>query len=416
MPAKKQVTKEMILTTALKLLREQGYEAVNIKQLAQALGCSTQPVYLSFSGMEQLRGELAPLAAAEFETYMKDSGKGDTVRVYDMRYIRFAKEEPHLFRFLFMRSNAFAEIKQALLPMIEGAIGELMDTYHIDHEKADLLHDQLWMHAHGIASMIATNFCDWDMGKVERLLTDCRCAFAREFCAVKRVYHAAAFIKAVPACAERSGMSDGRIICKQSVCIGQLAVFVPHIEGIEQLFFHAVARPSLIPFAQLGKSVILEIILGNQFVICCSVPSRKHPVYSERMLKNGRHGRWLYSGRMNREQFRRISPRKKSIGRDNVRRRLHRSSRRPSYSISCSRSANRFEANNSGIVIPKPSHSFWRGEAVSLLSFCRCNARRVSVLLYILVLTEDESTSSLEAKNRYLVLYEDSYYYNFRIK
>ena len=34
----------------------------------------------------------------------------------------------------------------------------------------------------------------------------------------------------------------------------------------------------------------------------------------------------------------------------------------------------------------------------------------------ILVLSEDESISSAEAKNRYLVLYEDSYYYNFRIK
>ncbi len=90
---------------------------------------------------------------------------------------------------------------------------------------------------------------------------------AGEFCAVKCIHHAAAFIKAVPACAEQAGMPDGRIICKQSACIGQLAVFVPHIEGIEQLFFHAVARPSLIPFAQLGKSVILEIILGNQFVI-----------------------------------------------------------------------------------------------------------------------------------------------------
>lgn len=51
-------------------------------------------------------------------------------------------------------------------------------------------------------------------------------------------YHAAAFIKAVPACAEQAGMSDGRIIRKQSACIGQLVVFVPHIEGIEQLFFH----------------------------------------------------------------------------------------------------------------------------------------------------------------------------------
>ena len=34
-------------------------------------------------------------------------------------------------------------------------------------------------------------------------------------------------------------MPDGRIVRKQSACIGQLAVFVPHIKGIEQLFFHA---------------------------------------------------------------------------------------------------------------------------------------------------------------------------------
>ena len=90
---------------------------------------------------------------------------------------------------------------------------------------------------------------------------------AGEFRTVKCIYHAAAFIKAVPACAEQAGMPDGRIICEQSACIGQLAVFVPHIERIEQLFFHAVACPRLIPLPQLGKSVILKIILGNQLVI-----------------------------------------------------------------------------------------------------------------------------------------------------
>ena len=48
MPAKKQVTKEMILTAALELLREGGIEAVNVKALAHRLNCSTQPIYLSF--------------------------------------------------------------------------------------------------------------------------------------------------------------------------------------------------------------------------------------------------------------------------------------------------------------------------------------------------------------------------------
>ncbi len=181
MPAKKQITRDMILSAALKLLREQGYEAVNLTQLAKALGCSTQPVYLSFSGMDALRGELIPLAVAEFERYMKAGSEDGIVCLYGMRYIAFAKEEPRLFRFLFMRPNAFAEIKQTLLAMIERSIEKLMAAYRIGHEEADILHDQLWMHAHGIASMVATDFCDWDMAKVERMLADCKRAFTEKY-------------------------------------------------------------------------------------------------------------------------------------------------------------------------------------------------------------------------------------------
>ena len=181
MPAKKQITKDMILNAALKLLIEQGYEAVNIKGLAKELGCSTQPVYLSFSGMEELRQELIPLAVAAFEKYMKNGSEDGRIRLYGMTYIRFAKEEPHLFCFLFMRPNAFAEIWQALLPMIERSIEELMAAYHISCADADILHDQLWMHAHGIASMIATDFCDWNMEKVEKMLSDCKRAFTQKY-------------------------------------------------------------------------------------------------------------------------------------------------------------------------------------------------------------------------------------------
>lgn len=177
MPAKKQVTRERILDAALKLLKEQGYEAVNIKQLAQTLGCSTQPVYLSFSGMDELRNALIPLAVREFENRMK-GGEQETIHLYSMGYMEFAKNEPHLFRFLFMRANAFAEIKRSLLPIIERSVAELMDTCHISHEEADWLHDQLWMHAHGIASMISTDFCDWNMEKVQAMLAESVRAFA----------------------------------------------------------------------------------------------------------------------------------------------------------------------------------------------------------------------------------------------
>ena len=55
--------------------------------------------------------------------------------------------------------------------MIEEAFSELMNLHHIYCEKSNRFHNQLWMYAHGIASMVATNFCDWDIWKVETMLT-----------------------------------------------------------------------------------------------------------------------------------------------------------------------------------------------------------------------------------------------------
>jgi hypothetical protein len=82
-----------------------------------------------------------------------------------------------------MRSNALAEIREALAPMMEHSISGLMSVqYHISHAEADYLHDQLWMHAHGIASMIATDFCVAGIpSKIERMLADCKACFTRKY-------------------------------------------------------------------------------------------------------------------------------------------------------------------------------------------------------------------------------------------
>lgn len=181
MPAKKQITKEKILAAAFELLRREGLEAVTIKGVAKELHCSTQPVYLSFDGMDDLRNQLIPMALEQFTDFMKKESKDESVRLYGMDYIQFAKKEPKLFYFLFMRSHAFEETKEMLLPMIEEAAGELAEDYRINMEEADRLHDHLWMHTHGIAAMIATDFCDWNMEKVGRMLAECRRAFTREY-------------------------------------------------------------------------------------------------------------------------------------------------------------------------------------------------------------------------------------------
>lgn len=180
MPAKKQVTKDMILSAAMELLRAGGIEAVSIKALAGKLGCSTQPVYLSFESMDALRAELGPMAV-NFSLQIMNANGSAEAKLYGMGYILFAQHEPALFRFLFMRPNAFTELKAALTPVTERAIARMMEKYQLDHETAHFFHDQLWMHSHGIASMIATGFCTWDMDKVARMLQECEDTFQQEY-------------------------------------------------------------------------------------------------------------------------------------------------------------------------------------------------------------------------------------------
>ena len=181
MPAKKQITKEQILAAALALLREGGMERVTVSTLAERLHCSTQPIYLSFSGIGALREALIPMVVQYFADEMRKDNNGSAAPLFSMAYIHFAQRESALFRFLFMRSGAYAEIRPVLMPMIEQGIGALMAEYRITHAEADWLHDQLWMHAHGIAAMVATGFCQWDMDKVAAMLADSKACLGRKF-------------------------------------------------------------------------------------------------------------------------------------------------------------------------------------------------------------------------------------------
>ncbi len=173
MPAKKQVPKEAILTVSLNLLREGGMDAVNIKEIVKRLGCSTQPIYLSFSGMDELRKETAKAAQNYFLQFLQ-SDIDESACLYGLRYIYFAQKESRLFQYLFMRQNAYKEMKSALLPIMDQSIRKLMEQYGIEYGEGHRFHDELWVYAYGIAAMIATDYCTWDMDTVKLMLDDCK--------------------------------------------------------------------------------------------------------------------------------------------------------------------------------------------------------------------------------------------------
>lgn len=103
MPAKAKVTKEMIIDAAFAIAREAGVENINARTVSERLHCSTQPVMYHFATMEELKRTVyakADLYHSEYLMTMKKPPKSAALGI-GMNYIRFAIEEPHLFRFLF---------------------------------------------------------------------------------------------------------------------------------------------------------------------------------------------------------------------------------------------------------------------------------------------------------------------------
>ncbi|MBQ8831779.1 MAG: WHG domain-containing protein [Oscillospiraceae bacterium] len=173
MPPKAKITEMEILDTAVRQVRENGADSLNARALAQSLGCSTQPIFSNFSSMEKLRSAVINSAQSLYEKYLSreiSENKYPAYKASGMGYIRFAKEEKELFKLLFMRDRSFEPMALALQhdPVIE--ITQKATGY--SYEKAERFHLEMWVVVHGIASMIATNYLDWDMDMASGVLTD----------------------------------------------------------------------------------------------------------------------------------------------------------------------------------------------------------------------------------------------------
>ncbi len=174
MPPKVKVSKEDIINAAVSLVRKSGAGAINARTVADVLNCSTQPIFSNFSTMDELRLavlEMADLICNDYISREIKSGKFPTYKASGMAYIRFAKEEKELFKFLYMRDRS-----KEKLPLSFEVTDDMQDIIRkntgLDGEDLKLFHLEMWAYVHGIASMFATGFLKLDWELVSKMLTD----------------------------------------------------------------------------------------------------------------------------------------------------------------------------------------------------------------------------------------------------
>lgn len=165
MAPKPRVTRDRIVEAAVDVIREAGEEALNARAVARRLNCSTQPVMYQFASMEDLkRAVYERIDRLHTEFLLRPAGEGDPLLEIGLNYIRFAVEEPRLFRFLFqsgyVRETGLTEMIDS--PELEPVLSAMQTGLDMDADGTKKVFLTAAMFAHGYASIIANNNMRFD--------------------------------------------------------------------------------------------------------------------------------------------------------------------------------------------------------------------------------------------------------------
>lgn len=166
MPPKTKITKEMILDAAFEITRRDGISNLSARTISKALDCSTQPIMYNYPSVDSVRRDVYRKADEFHMRYiMKPSGCfGQPLLEIAASYVRFAAEEPHLFRLLF-QTEKFSVVSvedlinnEAFKPVLES----LAVSLRSDTNRAKEYFFAKYLMIHGLASLVADKAIGYD--------------------------------------------------------------------------------------------------------------------------------------------------------------------------------------------------------------------------------------------------------------
>lgn len=174
MPPKAKITRDMIIGAGLQIVRSEGAENLNVRRVAAVLDCSTQPVMYHFKAVSELKAAVYDAANEVHTAYIMtpDARTENPFLSIGLRYIQFAADEKHLFRFLF-QSDSFQNVSFGDLIRAEGlapVIAPLCQAAALTEAQARAVFEQMFLCVHGAAGLIANNSIPYEKAHFEEVL------------------------------------------------------------------------------------------------------------------------------------------------------------------------------------------------------------------------------------------------------
>lgn len=154
MPPRTTFTREAIASAAIGVVRKKGLHGLTVRLVAKRLGSSIAPVYSVFRSMDGLEREVLSQARDQLLDYARRPYTDLVFLNMGVGICTFAREEPWLFRALFLESGHIKD-------NIEYLLDELVEDMRKDEWFASMprkvrmaLLTKMWTYTHGLATMI----------------------------------------------------------------------------------------------------------------------------------------------------------------------------------------------------------------------------------------------------------------------
>lgn len=153
---RKVYTKDQILKAAHEVVLESGFEKFTARNVAKKMGISTQPIYLEFKNMEDLKRTLLQKIQTDLtRKFMSQPITGDLIVDAPVHYVEFALKKPKLFKALFVDPKGGGPIMYEYSIEFYKELSKQSRRFgKLPKEDYELLHLEAWIVVNGLITML----------------------------------------------------------------------------------------------------------------------------------------------------------------------------------------------------------------------------------------------------------------------
>lgn len=172
MARKKEIDKQRILDAAYKLAVRGGIESLTARNIAKAVNCSTQPIYLEFENMQDLRNQVLARISDELKSNtLQQNFTGEPLIDLDLSYLYFAKEHVDLFRSMFVDGKFGNQmIVDTLMGLGIEKFKQQFDAEQYSDERLKHIVIANWIAATGLATLLINKMANFTQAQMVSVL------------------------------------------------------------------------------------------------------------------------------------------------------------------------------------------------------------------------------------------------------